>query len=107
MNKEYLNYLKSNAWRKKRQAFKESKLFKDGCYICEFPTVDIHHKSYKRFKNERISDLVALCRSCHNIVHKMVKEHDNISKYNFWSCVKKYKKQYLKLNPVGGLKRRA
>ena len=90
---QYLIYLKSNEWKRKKEYFRESKLYKNGCHICSSLPVDIHHKSYKRFKNERLSDLVALCRSCHNDVHNMVRAHDNISKFNFWSCVKKYKKQ--------------
>ena len=100
MNSEYLKYLRSKKWQHKKQDFRASKLFKNGCHVCGREKVDIHHKSYKRLGQERLTDLVALCRTCHDAVHQMVKEHSNISKYNFWSCVKKYKKTYLGLlNP--------
>jgi hypothetical protein len=32
-------------------------------------SLDVHHKTYDRFGNERLDDLIALCRPCHDVVH--------------------------------------
>ncbi len=93
---KYKAYLESKEWKKKKEAFKASKLFKGGCFVCNTFRVDIHHKTYKRLFNERLTDLVALCRSCHNKVHDMIAFHGNREKYNLWSCVRKIKKLYKK-----------
>ena len=73
MNREeYRAYLRSPAWRMKR----DGKLF-DAEYRCErcgydgldMP-LDVHHLTYERVGNERDSDLIVLCRSCHEMEHK-------------------------------------
>jgi len=89
----YHEYIRSNAWRRKREQFRKSKLFKGHCFICGHSQVEVHHKSYKRLGNERLTDLVALCPSCHTAVHAMYQVHSNHSKYNLWSCVRRYRKK--------------
>jgi len=37
-------------------------------------TLDVHHKTYENYGDERPEDLVVLCRSCHQKVHG-VEEH--------------------------------
>jgi len=37
--------------------------------------VDIHHRTYERFGHEWLSDLIALCRNCHDLTHALVKEN--------------------------------
>lgn len=75
----YNQYLNSDSWKIKKQiVFKrDNKL----C-ICGEPAKAVHHKTYERLRltlssaeqpsfigNERLSDLVAVCESCHNKVH--------------------------------------
>lgn len=74
---EYLDYLDSNKWRVLRAA----RLKIDGgrCAMCGTPgskdnPLDCHHFGYKKpFGNEDVwTDLVTLCRQCHDSVHRMM-----------------------------------
>ena len=71
MNKvEYQNYLKSDHW----QDFKTlvRKVHNGNhCGICGSSYgLDIHHLNYKRLGKERLSDVIVLCRNCHEKLHK-------------------------------------
>lgn len=82
--KEYREYLKSLEWRKKKEQFYGSKLFKKLkkdkkwiCFCCEEENkpLDMHHRTYKRLGAENISvDLVPVCRQCHEDIHKAEKD---------------------------------
>jgi len=68
-SKEYLSYINSPAWDEKRK----ERLALDG-YTCQDCGVngcalDVHHLNYKRFRHEPMSDLVTVCRRCHNYRH--------------------------------------
>src|SRR4051812_39820826 len=68
MNREYLDYLKSNHWKSLSRACRE----RDGhqCVWCgSTETLDVHHITYERFGNERPEDLVTICRDCHKTRH--------------------------------------
>jgi 5-methylcytosine-specific restriction endonuclease McrA len=60
----YREYLKSEHW----QEVRKEKL-KEAGYKCQKcgakESLDIHHLTYARLGHERMSDLQALCRSCH------------------------------------------
>lgn len=81
--KEYREYLKSSDWRRKKEKFYSSKLFKKlrsngkwKCFCCEEgdKALDMHHRTYKRLGKEKISvDLVPVCRQCHEEIHKFEK----------------------------------
>jgi len=64
---EYIDYMQSPAWDKKRR----KRLGIDGytCQMCQCKdkSLDVHHKTYKRFRRERMSDLESLCRYCHDV----------------------------------------
>ena len=62
-NPEYDRYIHSPEWRKKA----DERLEMDGhiCQACGKEATDVHHHTYDRFKEERMSDLVSLCRRCH------------------------------------------
>lgn len=66
--REYNDYLKSDIWREKRNAVLLRDDFK--CQKC-FAKDDlhVHHKTYKNFKNELLSELITLCSICHKKVH--------------------------------------
>ena len=68
MDSKYKNYLKSPKWKAIRE-----KLFSirgRKCERCENTTsLQVHHKTYKRLYNEKLSDLEILCLSCHELEH--------------------------------------
>jgi hypothetical protein len=67
----YRDYLASPNWQRTRSRYYQSKLYKGRCYACgcSDKPLEIHHKSYKRLGWERLHDLVALCRECHQATH--------------------------------------
>ena len=91
----YHKYLQSNHWKKKRQDFLESKLYKNGCEICNSTKkINIHHKTYKRIGNEKLNDLTALCEECHLKLHEELKENPE----NLWKTYKRMRKQFQRKN---------
>jgi phage terminase large subunit GpA-like protein len=101
---DYNEYIKSNAWRRKRKQFFESKMWKTYphgvkagkfvCYCCgSDERLDLHHRSYKRFGNERIStDLIPVCRKCHDEIHKTQKSGIQLWKATTKTARRKRKK---------------
>ena len=67
--KEYVNYLRSEKWKKKRYA----KGFQVG-FLCERcgqyskASFEIHHKTYEHIFREPLVDLMFLCPNCHKII---------------------------------------
>ena len=84
-NIDYNEYIQSSKWRSKRKQFFESNMWKTYphgkeagkfvCYCCGADErLDLHHRTYKRFGNERINiDLIPVCRKCHEEIHKKQK----------------------------------
>lgn len=72
---EYTEYLQSSQWQTKRKQKAEEQNYT--CQICH-KRIDkgfhIHHKTYRRFKKERLTDLMFLCEDCHEQVHKTQKK---------------------------------
>lgn len=64
----YFDYLKSPQWQENRK--KVLSRDKWTCQRCGGNGSDVHHITYERFGRERLSDLVTLCRDCHNIKHR-------------------------------------
>ena len=66
----YSEYLETEHWKRFRSKFLRKKRHKI-CFICgDTPkSIHLHHKTYKRLGNERISDVVALCQLCHEEIH--------------------------------------
>lgn len=73
MNKykiKYEDYLKSKEWKTKRE-----KIAQERNYICEkckkqiIKGYHIHHINYDNFGNEKESDLMFLCKKCHEKIH--------------------------------------
>lgn len=64
----YERYLASGAWQRQRTR----RLAKDrhrcqGC--CSEDNLHVHHLTYERFGDERITDLVTVCEACHDLIH--------------------------------------
>lgn len=76
MTEEYLTYLSSDKWKQIRLAkLHESNI----CYVCQRSKdgdiiLDIHHKTYSNFGNEKLSDLLVLCRECHELLHNQCRK---------------------------------
>jgi len=68
MNAEYMVYIKSAKWAAKRELyFKTNGKYCRACAKID-GVIQLHHMTYDRLGNERLSDLVALCPSCHRDV---------------------------------------
>ena len=65
---KYSEYIQSPAWERKRQ---QVLTFWDGkCAICYSPNnVQVHHRTYVRIGDERLMDLLPLCKDCHDLFH--------------------------------------
>jgi len=71
---EYLNYLNSKKWKKKREKF--LKYFNYRCFFCKetkwdytkekLKDLEVHHRDYKTLGRERINDIIVLCSKHHN-----------------------------------------
>lgn len=68
MNKQYQAYLESDEWKNKRiQLFI---LRGNKCEKCgSSKHIQVHHKTYKRIFNEKLSDLMVVCGDCHQKIH--------------------------------------
>lgn len=75
---EYLSYINSDEWRRRRAL----KLFLAGalngrvecesCHGLYLPSrIDAHHVTYERLGRERLDDIRLLCRSCHECVKEI------------------------------------
>ena len=64
---DYKNYLESPAWKVKRDKVIERD---GGQCVCGTQATEVHHKTYNNIGKEPLSDLVALCKECHERVHE-------------------------------------
>lgn len=72
---KYQAYLKSPQWFVKReQVFKRDNFKCRHCHSAvTLETGHCHHKTYRRLGDEQLSDLITLCRKCHDLYH--LKDH--------------------------------
>jgi hypothetical protein len=64
----YADYLAGPEWADARSRYRTSGKVQR-CLVCRAPNVDLHHRTYLRLGNERVDDLVALCRGHHELLH--------------------------------------
>ncbi len=68
----YYSYIKSQKWKNKRLEFLARKFYWK-CMCCaekiQEHEVIIHHLRYDNLWKERMNDLVAICRACHDAIH--------------------------------------
>lgn len=70
MDPAYINYIRSEKWQLKRQAwFDRNGRYCRACGTTRGP-IELNHRTYERLGRERFSDLVAMCRPCHNSLTK-------------------------------------
>ena len=71
---KYDRYLLSDRWKVKKNEFNQSRYSKKQCFVCgSKEKLHVHHKTYDRLYNEELTDLVCLCKDCHEKVHNIVK----------------------------------
>ena len=64
----YREYLRSEKWERRRRAVIERS--RGQCeWCCERPISEVHHLTYERLGDERLSDLAGLCNQCHKWAH--------------------------------------
>ena len=64
----YYQYIQTQAWEEMRQKVFRRDGFK--CVICnEAKDLNVHHITYENLGAEKVSDLVTLCRNCHEEIH--------------------------------------
>lgn len=66
----YDQYISSAHWIKFKEEVLDT-LFYNGCIACDYPLFDFHHLTYRRLGNECLSDVIPLCKRCHDAVHKV------------------------------------
>ena len=66
---KYKDYLLGPAWKKKRALVlaRDKKCKISGCKETE--NLEVHHLWYKNIFNEKLEDLIAICKHHHFIVH--------------------------------------
>jgi 5-methylcytosine-specific restriction endonuclease McrA len=67
------NYYQSLEWgvMKERRKMEDDYQCQLGLILdweCDNEQLEVHHKTYKRFGNEDMNDLITLCRECHELV---------------------------------------
>lgn len=65
-SQEYLEYINSSAWRRRREEYLATH---PRCQMCGNPDVplEVHHNNYDNLRQEEDGDLAALCKPCHTI----------------------------------------
>ncbi len=72
---DYVAYLRSEKWARKRA--KALTLAGNRCVLCNSSVgLNVHHRTYQRIGNERLDDLIVLCRACHERHHAIFDEGD-------------------------------
>lgn len=68
----YRDYLLGDHWQGVRKYALEHA--KHRCQVCNSNArLDVHHRSYENRGEERFSDVIVLCRDCHDLFHSMGK----------------------------------
>lgn len=65
---EYEAYLRSSEWKALReQVFRRCS---EVCELCEEAAAEeVHHLTYERIGHEELSDLMGVCKPCHELIH--------------------------------------
>lgn len=70
---EYRLYLESDHWRAFTKSYHEDRATAKECFVCGSSTYDLHHITYARLGHEQFEDVIALCRSHHEEVHRVAR----------------------------------
>jgi hypothetical protein len=68
-------YLRSQWWLDLRQAYEAHPRAPHCCAVCAAPRYQLHHRTYENLGHEHVADLVALCDSHHQALHRAWRTH--------------------------------
>jgi 5-methylcytosine-specific restriction endonuclease McrA len=72
VNEAYRAYITSPEWRKKR--WLRLNHDRHRCRTCwQTEQLEVHHCTYERFGDERVDDLITLCRPCHEAITAVIR----------------------------------
>ena len=67
--------MQSEDWKNLRAAVVSHPIWKGKCWICQRKRkCDAHHLRYRNLYDVKVSDIVPLCRTCHEKIHKILRE---------------------------------
>jgi hypothetical protein len=70
--KEYREeYLQSEEWKNLRNTILAAQ---PDCQCCDKKATDVHHLVYRNIVDVKISDLLPVCRMCHDFIHTAIKD---------------------------------
>lgn len=70
--KEYREeYLNSEEWISLRNTILNSE---PNCQCCFKKANDVHHMVYRNLVDIKITDLIPVCRNCHNLIHEAIRD---------------------------------
>lgn len=64
-------YRESELWRETKRRYRDSD-YPQRCLVCGSHDFNLHHRSYARLGDEQLFDLVPLCRSHHDRLHRLL-----------------------------------
>jgi hypothetical protein len=65
---DYQDYIHSKQWQRKRN--ERLALDRKQCVLCfSMTNLHVHHVTYERLFKEKMSDLMTVCKECHEIIH--------------------------------------
>lgn len=68
--KSYNDYINSDLWKHRKEAYKIMRSNDFKCDICGIKNnLEVHHKHYENVTNETAKDLMLLCHKCHGVKH--------------------------------------
>lgn len=99
----YLSYLKSSKWSQKKKQYKRSG-FKLDCWACDSTlNIQYHHRTYGRLGWEALSDIIPLCKNCHEDLTEQYKSKEFKNANHIWIETTEYiknKRNSLSLFPM-------
>lgn len=76
---QHTEYLKTIEWKKKRNlVLNRDNYICQSCLECE--ATQVHHKSYRYWKNEPLFELISVCDKCHDSITEMNRDVVNFSR---------------------------
>lgn len=84
LSDEYADHIASSRWRATRKRFLATCNGKcEGCGSTA--GLHVHHATYRRFGDERVSDLRLVCQKCHAAIHQL---HDQRGRRDLWKATR-------------------
>jgi hypothetical protein len=70
--KEYREeYLQSEEWKSLRTTIMDAG---PNCQCCDQKATDVHHLVYRNIVDIKITDLLPVCRNCHDLIHQAIRD---------------------------------